>query len=297
MTAESKTVAFPEIKPGYLIPIGGNERKRSDPEILRRFLDLAGGADASIVIIPTASKLQNTGERYEQIFLSMGADSATSLRFQNRRDCNREKWLEILQDATGVFLTGGSQLRLSSTLGGTPVAKAVRRLHRTGIPIAGSSAGASYMSEHMIAFGESGASPTTHKVALVPGLGLSREFTIDQHFKERDRLGRLLTALAYNPQIMGLGLDEDTAAFIAPDRTFEVVGSGTCTVVDGTDLEFSSLGREVGDPVCLLGVRLHVLTAGCSYDIDSRQALAPGESSADLEERAEEPATGEAEDR
>lgn len=297
MTAENKTVAFPNITPGYLIPIGGSERKRHDPEILRRFIDLSGGADASIVIIPTASKLQNTGERYEEIFLSMGADSAVSLRFKDRSDCNRPEWLEILQDATGVFLTGGSQLRLSSTLGGTPVTKDLRRLHRSGVPIAGSSAGASYMSEHMIAFGESGASPTTHKVALVPGLGLNRDFTIDQHFKERDRLGRLLTALAYNPEIMGLGLDEDTAAVIAPDRTFEVIGSGTCTVLDGADLEYSALGREVGDPICLLGARLHVLTAGCGYAIDSRRPLAPGETLSDLEDPTTTPESSKRKDR
>lgn len=296
MTADSKTVAFPNITPGYLIPIGGSERKRHDPEILRRFIDLAGGCDANIVIIPTASKLQNTGERYEKAFLSLGADTATSLRFQSRKDCHRERWLEILDDATGLFLTGGSQLRLSSTLGGTPVAKAIRRLHRTGVPIAGTSAGASYMAEHMIAFGESGSSPSTHKVALVPGIGLSRDFAIDQHFQERDRFGRLLTALAYNPQVMGLGLDEDTAAFIAPDRTLEVAGSGTCTIVDGSKLEHSALGHDVGDPVCLLGVRLHLLTAGCRYLINPRKALAPGETPEEPEAE-EESETGSAKDR
>lgn len=280
MAADSATVDFPRSgrgESGYLIPIGGAERKRDNAEILGRFVDLAGETDANIVIIPTASRLRQTGERYERVFQSLGADRATSLRFLSRKDCNRPEWLETLEDATGVFLTGGSQLRLSSTLGGTPVADILRRLHAEGVPIAGTSAGASYMSEHMIAFGESGASPSTHKVALVPGIGLTRDFTIDQHFKERDRLGRLLTSLAYNPQVMGLGLDEDTAAFIAPDRSLEVVGSGSCTVVDGADLEHSSMGREVGDPVCLLGVRLHVLTRGCRFIIDSREASCPFE--------------------
>ncbi len=278
MPENTNTVDFPAAgPPGYLIPIGGAERKRRDPEILSRFVELAGGSDANIVIIPTASRLKNTGERYEQVFLALGADNARSLRFLNRKDCQRQEWLDILEDATGVFLTGGSQLRLSSTLGGTPVTEALRRLHTSGAAIAGTSAGASYLSDHMIGFGDSGASPTTHKVALVPGLGLTRDFTIDQHFKERDRLGRLLTALAYNPRIMGLGLDEDTAAFIGPDRTLEVVGSGTCTIVDGSDLEHSDLGHEVGDPMSLLGVKLHVLTAGCEFSIDSRLATCPTE--------------------
>ncbi len=270
------TVDFPPTsrnRAGYLIPIGGAERKRRNPEILQRFVNLAGGADANIVIIPTASRMRNTGERYERIFLGLHADAARSLPFKNRKDATRGDWLDVLEDATGVFFTGGSQLRLSSTLGGTPAADILRKLHDSGVPIAGTSAGASYLSEHMIAFGDSGASPSSHKVALVPGIGLTRDFIIDQHFRERDRLGRLLTALAYNPRILGLGLDEDTAAFIAPDGTLEVLGSGTCTIVDGADLEHSSMGHEPGDPMCLMGVRLHVLTAGSQYVTSKRQPV------------------------
>jgi len=262
---------------GFLIPIGGAERKRRAPEILKRFVDLSGGSDANIVIIPTASRMRNTGERYERVFLSLGADNATSLLFKNRTDCSREDWLDILEDATGIFLTGGSQIRLSSTLGGTPVADTIRRIHSEGTNVAGTSAGASYLSEHMIAFGDSGASPSTHKVALVPGIGLTRDFIIDQHFRERDRLGRLLTALAYNPRMLGLGLDEDTAAFISPHGTVEIVGSGTCTILDGSELEHSSMGHDIGDPVSLHGVRLHVLTPGSHYHIPSRKAVAAEE--------------------
>ncbi len=222
---------------GYLIPIGGAERQANQRIILRRFIELCGNDTARIAIIPTASKLDTTGPRYRRVFLDLGAESASPLPFRTRQDCRREDWLEALENSTGVFLTGGSQLRLSRTLGGTPVALALRRMYSNGVHVAGTSAGASYMSEHMIAFGEAGATPRTHMVALAPGIGLTHDFTIDQHFRERDRLGRLLTALAYNPSIIGLGLDEDTAAFIRPDRRLEVVGSGSCTLVDGADLE------------------------------------------------------------
>jgi cyanophycinase len=264
-------------RPGYLIPIGGAERKQGSARVLRRFVDLCGAAGARIAILPTASKLESTGPRYERVFREFGAGEAYSLPFRTRQDCRREDWLERLSQATGIFMTGGSQLRLSRTLGGTPVTRVIRETHAAGAHVAGTSAGASYMSEHMIAFGEQGATPRTHMVALAPGIGLTRDFTIDQHFRERDRLGRLLTALAYNPDVVGLGLDENTAAFISPDRTVEILGSGSCTIVDGADLDHSSVGKQADDPVCLIGVRMHILLDGSVYDIDTRRATAPPE--------------------
>ena len=112
----------------------------------------------------------------------------------------------------GVFLTGGNQLRLSTMIGGTEVAKAIRRRNAEGMHVAGTSAGAAFLCEHMIAFGKEGASPRAKIVTLAPGLGLTNRVIIDQHFRQRDRLGRLLTALAYNPFAIGIGLDENTAA-------------------------------------------------------------------------------------
>ena len=140
-----------------------------------------------------------------------------------------------------TFLTGGNQLRLSTTLGGTSVARRLRSTNANGVHIAGTSAGAAFLCEHMIAFGDDGSSPRANAVTLAPGLGLTNYVIIDQHFRQRDRLGRLLTALAYNPFANGLGLDEDTAAFIGPDHRLEVVGTGAITVVDPSHLEFSSM--------------------------------------------------------
>lgn len=260
---------------GHIIPIGGAEDKVGDELILRRFVEVAGGRNARIAIIPTASELRDTGRRYARLFDDLDADETVVLSFESRRDCEDRESLELLERATGVFLTGGNQLRLSTTLGGTPVAKAIRLMNARGVPVAGTSAGAAFMSEHMIAYGDEGASPKGGMVQMAPGLGLTNRTVVDQHFRQRDRLGRLLTALAFNPFAVGIGLDEDTAAFIAPDETLEVVGSGAITIVDPARLEYSSMdAARRGEPVCLLGVTLHVLVHGATFNLHSREASA-----------------------
>jgi len=260
---------------GYLIPIGGAVRKRRDPVILRRFVDLCGGREARIAVVPTASREPATGARYADAFADLGAGDARSLDFRQRSDCDRREWLDFLERADGVFFTGGKQLRLSRLLGGTKVSRMLRERFVEGLHVAGSSAGASFMSEHMIAFGDEGATPRTHMVALTPGLGLSTELIIDQHFRQRDRLGRLLMAINYNPSSVGLGLDENTAAFVAPDDTLEIAGSGSATIIDASRLEYSSMGREKGDPVSMVGVTLHILLHGARFDLRSRGVTPP----------------------
>jgi cyanophycinase len=261
---------------GYIIPIGGAEEKIQGQAILQEFVDLCGGERAKIAIIPTASQLEDTGDQYEEVFEELGADRVRTFLFRDRKDCSREDLLEKLRDATGVFLTGGNQLRLSTTLGGTPAARMLRRLNAKGVPVAGTSAGAAFLSEHMIAFGEEGPSPRANLVTLAPGLGLTNQVIIDQHFRQRGRLGRLLSALAYNPFAIGLGLDENTAAFIGPDDVIEVHGSDAITIVDPSEVEYTSMdSSHHDDPVCILGVRLHLLTSGASYNLQTRTAMAP----------------------
>lgn len=261
----------------YIIPIGGAEAKIRDRLILRRFVEICGGERARIAIIPTASQDEKTGPRYQALFEDLGVEHAATLPFQQRADCRREDLLAILAKASGVFLTGGNQLRLSTTLGGTPVAELLRQRNLDdGLHVAGTSAGAAFMSEHMIAFGGEGATPRSDLVTLVPGLGLTKLAIIDQHFSQRDRLGRLLTALTYNPRPIGIGLDEDTAAFLAPDGSLEVVGTGAVTIIDPAEVEYTSMdSAKPHDPVCVLGLRLHVLTRGATYNIRTRHASPP----------------------
>ena len=260
---------------GWIIPIGGAENKENDRHILERFVEVSGGDEADIVVIPTASRLHETGPRYERLFRDIGAARVTVMDFDTRRDCQEPGRLERLQQSTGIFFTGGNQLRLTTLLGGTPVAKLIRVRNAHGVTVGGTSAGASILSEHMIAFGDEGSSVISGSVRLAPGLGLTNRFIIDQHFRQRDRLGRLLTALAYNPFAIGIGLDEDTAAFIGPDETVEIEGSGGVTVVDASEVSYSSMDVvSEGQPVCMLGLKLHVLVAGARFNLHTRVAEA-----------------------
>ena len=260
---------------GWIVPIGGAENKENDRRILRRFVEVSGSADADIVVIPTASKMHETGTRYEAIFRDLGAARVTVMDFDTRRDCQEPNRLQRIDEATGIFFTGGNQLRLTALLGGTPVAHLIRKRNASGVTVGGTSAGASILSEHMIAFGDEGSSVVAGSVRLAPGLGLTNRFVFDQHFRERDRLGRLITALAYNPFAIGIGLDEDTAVFIGPDETLEVEGSGGVTVVDASEVSFSSADSvSEGQPVAILGLKVHVLTPGTTFDLNTRTAAA-----------------------
>jgi len=243
---------------GYIIPIGGAEGKGRKPTILSRFVELCGGEDARILVIPTASLLNETGPQYQELFIEMGAEEET---------------LRVLEMATGIFITGGNQLRLSTILGGTPVARRIRSLNARGVHVAGTSAGAAIVSEHMIAGGRSGSSPRESGVELAPGLGLTNRVIIDQHFNQRQRMGRLLAALSFNPFACGLGIDENTAGFIAPDGRMEVVGRGTVTVVDPSELRHSSMSYvRRAEAVTLIGLKLHVLAEGAHFNIETREA-------------------------
>ncbi|MBD7988880.1 cyanophycinase [Luteimonas sp. Sa2BVA3] len=260
---------------GWIIPIGGAEDKDTNPRILARFVELSGGDDADIVVIPTASRLKDSGLNYQALFREMGVAEVEVMDFDTRRDCQEPGRVRRLSEASGIFFTGGNQLRLSTILGGTDIARTVRSANARGVTVAGTSAGAGILSEHMIAFGKEGSSPRASSVRLAPGLGLTNRFIIDQHFRQRDRLGRLTAALAYNPFAIGIGLDEDTAAFISPDDTLEVEGSGAVTVVDAHDLQFSSMAHaDEDDPVCMLGLGVHILVAGATFNLHTRRASA-----------------------
>ena len=263
-------------KRGYIVAVGGAEDKVGAAEILRRFVEVSGGKRARIAVIPTASRLGDTGKRYEKLFKGIGVEEVRALPFAERADASREEWLKMLETASGIFITGGNQLRISTILGGTPVAKAVRRMNARGVAVGGTSAGAAVLSEHMIASGDEGPTPKVGMATLAPGFGLTNRVIIDQHFRQRDRLGRLLTALAYNPFAVGVGLDEDTAAFINPDRVIEVVGTGAITLVDVSAIQHSSVASsDQGKPICMTSVRLHVLTPGATFDLETRTAQPP----------------------
>ena len=261
---------------GALLPIGGAMDLHRKRVILSRFCDLAGGADARVVIIPTASELPQGGSEYTTIFTECGIGEATILPLRDRMAAFDPAIHEQIAAATGVFITGGNQLKLTAMLGGTPVATAIRRANARGVPVAGTSAGASAMSAHMIASGTKGLVPRYGMVQFAPGLGLTNRVVIAQHFGARHRLGRLITAVSFNPYLIGLGLDENTAAEIDDDHLMVVVGEGSVTVVNGANITYSNVHQlKPGQRAAVVGVELHVLTHGWSYDLIKREVVRP----------------------
>ncbi len=277
MLSKPSTVSdFPQSMatgPGVLMPIGGAEDKLDDKIILSEFVKLSGGDQARIAIVPTASSIETAGLRYKAIFLGMNVASAEVVYIGSREDANAEATLDLVADATGIFLTGGNQMRLSSIIGGTRLEQLVRERHEAGAVVAGTSAGASILSAHMVAMGANGSTPKLRMAQMFAGFGLISNVIIDQHFRQRDRIGRLLALVAGNPGLLGIGIDEDTAVVIEPDNTLRVVGRHSVTIVDGSHMKSDIFEvRRYGD-ITISDARLHVLGAGKRFDLAERKLL------------------------
>jgi len=254
--------------------IGGAEDKLRGKRILSRFVRFAGGAEAHIVVVSTASELgPRTNEIYQQVFRDLGVQRVTALHPQQRGEAEDPEVAAALATATGVFLTGGNQLRLTSIVAGTRLDSGLHLAHDRGAVIAGTSAGASALAGHMLAFGDSGATPRHGIVQLAAGLGLVPDAIVDQHFEQRTRLGRLLSAIAQSPSLVGLGLDEDTCAIVYPDRTMEVIGRGSVTVVDGSHMGTDAYRLRGRRPMMVTGAVLHSIPTGYWFDLRSRALL------------------------
>ena len=259
---------------GPVMVIGGAEDKLGERVILSRFVDLAGGDQARIAVISTASSLGDAAtELYRQIFSRVGAAKVTGLRPETREEANDPRTVEALNDATGIFMTGGNQLRLSSVIGGTKLGEAILDAHGRGVVVAGTSAGASAVATHMMAFGSSGATPKHRMAHVSVGLGLLVNVVVDQHFEQRTRLGRLLAVVAQSPSLIGLGLDEDTAAVIDANDVLEVIGRGSVTIVDGSDVITDAFQTSGHKPMMVSNARLHSLPSGYRFDLRARRVL------------------------
>ena len=261
---------------GHLLIIGGAEDKLRQRQILARFVALAGGPDARIVVISTASSLGDEAtELYQHLFRSMGVTDVRGLRPLVREDADDRRTVEQLTDATGIFMTGGNQLRLSSVIGGTGLGRALIERHRHGAIVAGTSAGASAISSHMVAFGTSGASPKQRMTQMSAGLGLLPGVVIDQHFEQRNRFGRLMALIAQSPALLGIGVDEDTAALVTPTGVLEVIGKGSVTILDPAKIQTDAYEVKRHRPIMVSGVVLHSLPSGYRFDIRKRRLLPP----------------------
>ena len=261
-----------------IMAIGGAEDKVGQRNILTAFFKSAGATQATIGIVPCASQEPSVvGARYHQIFTEMGAQDVQVLDIRSARECDEARWLELLETCTGVFLSGGDQIRLFDFIHDSNFLMNIqKRLYMGTLALAGTSAGAAVMGERMISGGSSGESPNRSLVDLMDGLCFIPELVVDQHFHNRNRMARLMSAIAANPDKLGIGLDEDTCAAFKGDGTFEVIGKGNVTIIDPTELTYTNYRlSDVNSPLSLHNLRVHVLSEGDHYDYKSRSVSAP----------------------
>jgi cyanophycinase len=259
---------------GTLCVIGGAEDRVGERVVLSEFVRLAGGEGARIGVVATASSLgPEIHETYDQVFRSLGAAATISLRPQTRDEADDPALSEALAGVDGVFMTGGNQLILAAVIVGTRFGAAIHAAYDRGAVVGGTSAGASAVSEHMVAFGDEGNTPRQGTAGLAAGLGLLPGVVIDQHFEQRTRFGRLLSLVARSPSLLGVGIDEDTAAVISGERVLEVVGSGCVFVADGSTIVTDAPLAELGAPLLVSGAVVHTLPAGARFDLRERRLV------------------------
>jgi len=259
---------------GTLFAIGGAEAKVRRRTVLGAFV-AAAGADARIAVVSSASSLGvEVVEVYRTVFTALGAREVISLRPESRAQAREPDLIESLRTVSAIFMTGGNQLKLSSLITGTAFGDAIQEAYQRGVVVGGTSAGASILAEHMIAFGAGGSTPKQRMSQLSAGLGLLRGVVIDQHFEQRNRYGRLLSLVAQSPSLLGLGIDEDTAAVIHDGDRLEVIGRGAVTIVDGEDVVSNAFAAKRTTPLLVSGVVIHVLPAGSQFDLTSRTLIA-----------------------
>jgi cyanophycinase len=275
---------------GDLLVIGGAEDKLGKRTVLAEFVRCAGGSDARIAVVPTASSLgPEIIEVYDALFRRLGASEVYGVRPEDRAQASSPDLVGELDRATGIFMTGGNQLKLSTVIAGTHFADAIVAARGRGVTIGGTSAGASIQSSHMVAFGPGGSTPKQRMTQVAAGLGLVENCVIDQHFAQRNRYGRLLMIVSQSPQLLGMGVDEDTGAVISRTDGAEmlrVVGRGSVTLFDGSQMVTNAHQAKEHRPILASGVVLHVLPAGSVFDLTAR-TLVPPERVVDADEADE----------
>jgi cyanophycinase len=259
---------------GKLVAIGGGDIREGDAPFLKEFLRLAKGPRARIVVMTVATDdPAAAAAEYRAAFGRLGVDDVKVVDVSSRADAMNPESLEAIENATGLFFTGGDQLHITSLIGGTEMQRLIQQRYERGLVVGGTSAGAAMMSNSMILGGAPDENPKVGGVEIGPGMDLVIGAIIDTHFSQRGRHGRLLTAVAHYPQDLGIGLDEKTAMIVNKNE-FEVKGEGSVTIIDGGAMTYTSLPyTERGDGLSLYGVRVHVLSAGARFDLSKREPI------------------------
>lgn len=259
---------------GCLLIIGGAEDKTGGSVILKEAAKMLGGSDTLTVLTTATENPEEVGQNYLTVFRRLGVANVQTLHIATRSEANDDAYTEKIRKSKCVFMTGGDQLRITSILGGTAAGAALVRLYDSGGIVMGTSAGASVMSSTMIVKGDDNEPAKKCTLKMAPGLGLISGVIIDQHFDQRGRFGRLLCGVAENPEVIGIGIDEDTAIKVLPDLHFEVLGSNAVTVMDGSAIESSNVSElKQNEILAVVGVGVSVLPQGYGYDLKNRKVL------------------------
>jgi len=259
---------------GTLFVIGGAEDRLGRKTVLREFVRRAGGKGTRVAVVATASSLgPEILHTYDDLFAGLGTAPVVPLRPETREQADDPALSAALDEVDAVFMTGGNQLKLAGVVVGTAFGAAMKRAYARGAVVAGTSAGASAVSEHMVSFGVEGDTPRQGITQMSAGLGLLPGVVVDQHFDQRSRYGRLLSLVARSPSLVGIGIDEDTAAVITGERLLEVVGKGCVFVVDATAATTDAHLAEHGAPMLVSGAVVHTLPSGARFDLVDRRLL------------------------
>ena len=279
----------------YLIPIGGNELKSKDSEIYKRMVQLGGGTSARIAIVPTASSIpEERAKAYTDVFERFEPESIEVLMIDERSEAAEPAALKVAEEATVVMFGGGDQLRLSSIIGGTPLHEVFLRRYREGCVIAGSSAGAAAIPNIMIFQNHRFENYRRGGLEIAQGLGFVDGAIFDTHFVQRNRISRLVQAVATNPALLGLGIEENTGLVVEDEATAECIGTGTVIVVDGRDSGYTNISEvQSGQPFAITGLKYSVLTEGMSYNLPGREVFPTADRKVHLVGKREKAATAE----
>ncbi|MDV6319488.1 cyanophycinase [Chromohalobacter sp. HP20-39] len=264
---------------GHIVAIGGAEDKTSELAILKRVFELAPEDSREVAVIATASSIpEQLLPSYEAAFKRLGASQVHALDIQDRQQAADADNVRLIQRSGVIFFTGGDQLRLTTVLGGSATLRAIRERLRAGAVVAGTSAGAAAMPSTMIYNGAAADALRKGAVNMTFGLGFVRGMVIDSHFLERGRFTRLMEVGASNPEQLGIGLGEDAAVIIYPNRVLETIGPGHVIIIDSRDLASSNIAElEMGEPVAIENMVLHAMVSGHGYDVDARRYLVADE--------------------
>ncbi|NVJ65033.1 MAG: cyanophycinase [Gammaproteobacteria bacterium] len=253
---------------GYIIPIGGCENWIS-PEVCEKMRSICLSSNANALILNVSE--QDLEHHIEAVLTDNGFTESPAINIKNRQDAQNPEILARMANVDLLIIAGERPLQISTLIGGTPIAKQIRKLNADGVHIVGTYGAATILSEHMIAGGQEGTTPTQNGVTMAPGLGLTNRFMVDYHFEQQGRLGRLLTALSYNPFTLGIGIDDGTALFISPNDELVVFGTGAATLIDPSNLQYSSMGSAgSGDPISLFGLQMHILAQGARFTCEQK---------------------------